>query len=215
MRKVTELVLEAAEKAFAPVNRMLNYEPLRKVPVVVYSSREVLSRNFGWDANQSAMGVYWAGVMHILSPEAWIDVGDKNEYREIFMQQGPMIHEYTHYVVDSIAGGNYPRWLTEGIAQYVERETTGYVFKSNPQEKEVLSIGELEASFDDSQKAGIAYRQSLELVDFLVDCYGEEILVRILKRLGTGMTLSQTFKEELGISLKEWEQEFALWNQQN
>ncbi|NLO88731.1 MAG: hypothetical protein GX088_00105, partial [Clostridia bacterium] len=124
-----ELVLEAAEKAFSPVNNILQYRSSREVPVIIYSSHEAMNRNFRWDSSQSAMGVYWAGVIHILSPGAWIDDRDKKEYRETFLRHGPVVHEYAHYVVDSMAGGNYPRWLTEGIAQYVERKITGYVFE--------------------------------------------------------------------------------------
>jgi len=214
--KEAELVLEAAEKAFSPVNSILHYKSFQEVPVIIYSSREALNRNFGWDSSQSAMGVYWAGVMHILSPRAWIDDGDKKEYRETFIQHGPMVHEYAHYVVDSMAGGNYPRWLTEGIAQYVERVITGYVFEGALLDHEALySIGELDAYFDDPQRTEAAYRQSLKMVDFLVDSYGEEVLIEILNRLGRGMTLSQAFKEELGVSLTEFERQFILWAQKN
>ena len=56
------------------------------------------------------------GFIHLQSP-----LGNKDYFKE-----GPMVHEYTHLVVDELTGGNYSRWFTEGVAQYVEQQVTGY-----------------------------------------------------------------------------------------
>ena len=113
--------------AVEPVNKRLGFNPQGKSLVLIYPTREALGKSFGWAADQSAMGVYWAGVIRVLSPMAWVESAVTSEVEKEFRSSGPMVHEYTHLVVDYITRGNYTRWLTEGVAQYVERDITGFV----------------------------------------------------------------------------------------
>jgi len=212
-RAAAELVLETAEQAYEPVNRMLNYSPREKTLVLVYPDRRELSRSFGWDADQSAMGVYWAGVIRVLSPRQWIKDVTGEGMEEVFKDSGPMVHEYAHLVVDFISGGNYPRWLTEGVAQYVEREITGFVFDDRPIKPgdSWYGVGTIDDHFDTPRGQSKAYRQSLAMVDYLVDRYGEEAVINILNRLGQGVTVNGVWQEQLDVSLADFEENFKKW----
>ncbi|MGI6685551.1 MAG: peptidase MA family metallohydrolase [Bacillota bacterium] len=201
---VAKMVLDTAEEAFVPVNQSLKYTPYEKVPIVLYPDTVSLNRSFGWAANESAMGVYWAGVIRILSPNHWITAG---EMTERFKSEGPMSHEYAHFIVDYIAQGNYPRWLTEGIAQRVERKITGYEMELKGTE-EIYQLVQMDADFDLLPNQSAAYRQSLAMVDFLVKKYGEDALYQILLALGKGKSLDRAFEENMGVNTKEFETQF-------
>jgi len=211
---VAALVLNTAEQSFEPVNNMLGYVPKDRTLVLVYPTRRDLGKSFGWTADQSAMGVYWAGIIRVLSPAAWIDCSAEGEMAERFRSSGPMVHEYSHLTVDYITRGNYPRWLTEGIAQYVEREITGFSFSdglSSPEE-EWFSLKDLENNFDNPQGQAKAYRQALAMMDYLVIEYGEDAYIGILQRLGRGAGLDKAWREETGTTPEEFFEDFCRWH---
>ncbi|MGI6555173.1 MAG: peptidase MA family metallohydrolase [Bacillota bacterium] len=211
--EIAELVLKTAEMSVEPVNTKLGFTPQGKTLVLVYPTRAALGKSFGWAADQSAMGVYWAGVIRVLSPMAWVESAAAGEVEKEFRSSGPMVHEYTHLVVDYITRGNYTRWLTEGIAQYVEREITGFMLSEllyRPGE-EWFPLCELDEEFDTAFGQSKAYRQSLAMMDYLVEEYGEDTIVGILNRLGEGTSIKKAWKEELGVSLEEFEQHFNYW----
>lgn len=201
---VAKMVLDTAEESCNSVNQTLNFYPKGKVPIILYPDVATLNRSFGWAADESAMGVYWAGVIRVLSPNCWIEAGDQEE---IFRAEGPMSHEYAHFIVDYIAGGNYPRWLTEGIAQQVERNISGFEMPLTGATK-IYRLSQMDREFDLLPNQSAAYRQSLAMVDFLVSEYGADALDEILRKLGKGVTLDKAFVEVLMIDVKGFENNF-------
>lgn len=212
-KEVADIVLETAEMAVEPVNSRLGYAPRGKMLVLVYPTREALGKSFGWAADQSAMGVYWAGIIRVLSPRAWIESESPGIVAEEFQTSGPMVHEYTHLVVDYMAKGNYPRWFTEGIAQYIERDVTGFMLSDQTivSGDTWYSLEDLDRSFDTPSGQGKAYRQSLAMMDYLSQAYGEKAFVGILRRLGQGASFNWAWKEETGVSLGQFEENFNYW----
>lgn len=213
--EIARLVLETAEMSVDPVNSRLGYVPQGKMLVLVYPTREALGKSFGWTADQSAMGVYWAGIIRILSPTAWIESAAATQLEEEFRSSGPMVHEYTHLVVDYVSRGNCPRWLTEGIAQHVERDVTGFILSDQMirLEEQWFPLSEIDVQFDTPEGQSKAYRQSLAMIDYLTQEYGEEAYVGILHRLGRGSSLTAAWKAETGLSLEKFEQNFNYWTQ--
>ncbi|GAW93751.1 peptidase MA family metallohydrolase [Calderihabitans maritimus] len=210
---VARLVLETAEESYLPLVRKLGLEPPGKVPIIIYPDRVSLNQSFGWDADQSAMGVYWAGVIRILSPNAWIETVDRDSLADTFKSTGPMAHEMAHLLVDYRTQGNYPRWLTEGIAQYLEREITGFQFEEyriNP-DTQFYSLRQMDAQFDRLPDQPLAYWQSLAIIDYLVGRYGWDIVGSILDGLRQGKNLNTVFQDQLGMSLAEVEKNFITW----
>lgn len=206
-----KMVLDAAEASFKPVNRMLGAEPEGAIPIVLYPDKESLNKSFGWDADQNAMGVYWAGVIRILSPLAWVEGDTFQRQQQYFWQNGPMAHEYTHMAVDYKTGGNYPRWLTEGIAQYVERGITGFQFRI-PQlsgRSDLYPLRKMNGEFDLLPRQSVAYWQSLAMVELMVELQGMEGVRDLLDDLGQGQSFDRAFKKVYSMSPIEFELEFA------
>ncbi|MBC7325023.1 MAG: hypothetical protein H5T99_06890, partial [Moorella sp. (in: Bacteria)] len=141
---LASLVLENAEDVYGPVAGLLAYEPAGKTLIILHPDRQSLARQFGWAASESAMGVYWGGVIRLLSPYDWIASRDPEEIAAVFTSSGPVAHEFTHLLVDARARGNYPRWLTEGIAQFVEKQLTGFTMPGAPGAGEWYPLGEMD-----------------------------------------------------------------------
>ncbi|CEP68003.1 Uncharacterized [Moorella glycerini] len=206
---IAPLVLATAEEAYGPAGAMLQYEPQGKTLIILYPDRESLARQFGWAASESAMGVYWGGVIRILSPYDWVASQDQEEIAGIFAASGPMAHELTHLLVDEKARGNYPRWLTEGIAQYVEKELTGFTMPGSPGATGWYPLKAMDYGFDSLPDQALTYRQSFLMVEYLVERWGLPALHQVLERLGQGATLDRAFQEVLGTSSAGFEGAFA------
>ncbi|MEN6327072.1 MAG: hypothetical protein ABFD18_12815 [Syntrophomonas sp.] len=201
------LIAESAEAAALSVKEEFGWEPSRKTTLVVYPNGQSLASSFGWDKNEKAMGVYWAGSIRVLSPREWLS-GD--DIRERFTKEGPMVHEFTHLMVDEITRGNYNRWWTEGIAQYSEKQITGFQFAdpfTGGRELNYYSLEKLDSDFDRLDQQ-IAYWESLQLVEYIVDQYGEDQVFDILERLGQGKTMAQALQECLRINYNTFEKNF-------
>ncbi|MDT3700916.1 MAG: peptidase MA family metallohydrolase [Thermincola sp.] len=214
---VAGLVLEIAENSYEPVSRKFGYAPTKQTIIVVYPTKESLNRSFGWDADESAMGVYWAGVIRVLSPNDWIEGEDPEAQARIFADEGPVVHEFTHLVVDYASGGNYTRWLTEGIAQYEEGKLTGYEMDRPviTAADQMYPLDRMDREFDNLPNQNMAYYESLQAVNYLVHHYGEKAIYDLLAQLGSGLTMDESFKNVFGISLVQFETNFKEWTVEN
>ncbi len=207
------LVAEAAEAAYAPVTAMLGYAPAGKTLVILYRDRSELNRTFGWSGDQSAMGVYWGGVIQVLSPRAWLKEGAAGE----FIRSGPMVHEYTHLVFDHLSRGNYPRWFTEGLAQYLEYTVNGYEWRTpgNSLRGQGYTQAELDRGFDDLANQALAYRQSLAAVRYIAAVHGESDLKNVIAALAAGRSIEDAVAASLGMDYAEFADEWPEWARDN
>ncbi|MFY9140320.1 MAG: hypothetical protein WBJ83_05360 [Thermacetogeniaceae bacterium] len=203
--EIAVLTLKEAERVYYPLGQYFGCFPDKKVPIAIYQDRASLNRVFGWRSDEGAMGVYWAGVIRLLSPDEWLGEIPSNERDALFCQQGPIAHEYIHFLVDYQTRGNYPRWLTEGLAQFGERQLLLGVQTMGVQAEEGIdlplqfSLDELNKNFDDSQWQDYCYAVSEDLVMFLINNYGESKLPLLLNELGRGSALDTSFKRVYGL----------------
>jgi len=190
-RDVAPLVLKAAEAAYGPVTRELGYAPPGRTVVVIYPTREDLNASFGWPGQESTMGVYWGGAIRVLSPKAWIEGENLKEMAQVFRTMGPMVHEFAHLVLDYKTKGNYPRWFSEGLAQYLEVRQGGVLWNEGAQtlKRRHYSLVELER-FDELDQ-NLAYSDALSLVEYLVETRGEAGLKKIIEALAKGASFSK------------------------
>jgi hypothetical protein len=206
---VVKMVAQAAEKAYQPVTQTLSYSPGGKTLVVIYSNKADLNQAFGWSGDQSAMGVYWGGVIQILSPHAWL----KEATPEEFVHSGPMVHEFTHLIFDYITNGNYPRWFTEGLAQYVEYRVNHYEWhtSSNSLDRVGYSMAELDDHFDGLVDQSLAYRESLAAVRFIAETYGDIKLHQVINELASGKDIRQAISDTLNMDYVTYESAWKKW----
>ena len=199
------MVLAEAERVYQPLGSYFGYFPDQRVPILIYPDRTSLNRCFGWNSDESAMGVYWAGVIRVLSPRVWMENIPASQQQQVFQAQGPVAHEYTHLLVDYKTGGNYTRWLTEGLAQYAEQTITG----GDSPDRERLAVTEpalmqLDGKFDDPVWQDYSYTVSLDLISFLINNYGSQRIPQLLEALDRGQSLDKSFAQVYGITFDQF-----------
>lgn len=191
-----KMIADSAELAYSQVSNKMNTDGKKKTTMVVYPDSRSLAQCFGWDKNEKALGVYWAGTIRILSPHEWL----KQAYNEEeFQTDGPLVHEYVHLIVDDMTGGNYNRWWTEGVAQYIEKQITGFEFE-DPQDisaGQLYTFRELDKNFDELDQQ-ISYWESRQAVEFIASQYGEEKIYTVMDHLAQGDTLNQAIEKATG-----------------
>lgn len=209
-----QMVAEAAEAAYEPVTAALNYKPGGKALILVYSDRQAMKKAYGWAGDASAMGFYWGGVIQILSPKAWMK---NSQSTAEFIATGPIAHEYTHLVLDHLARGNYTRWFTEGLAQYVEYKANGYewVTVDNRLTGTLYTMSQMDADFDGLPNQALAYRQSLAAVRYIAEVHGDAKLNQVLNYLKAGTKVDSAIEKTLGMDYATYETMVNLWAKGN
>lgn len=205
-----KMVADAAEAAYNPVTAALGSAPSAKTLLLVYPDRKEMNKVFGWSGDQSAMGVYWGGVIQLLSPHSWLKAGESTDE---FIRSGPMVHEFTHLVFDHMTNGNYTRWFTEGLAQYVEYKVNGYEWLSvtNKKPERFYPQTQLEGDFDNLPDQSLAYRSSLAAIRYISDVHGEAKLQQIIQAMQQGQSCQSAITGSLGMDYTTFEHEWRQW----
>lgn len=151
-----------------------------KFQIIIHPDKDSLNSSLGWDKSQSPMGVYWAGNISILSPHYWAAGLEQGALQAVFQKENPIAHELTHLMVDHLSKGNYPRWLSEGLAQYTEKTLTNYTLPLPEEDTGFVEIEQLETQFDNPEEQLQAYWQAREMVQFLIREYGWDKIMQYL-----------------------------------
>ena len=153
-------------------------------------------RTFGMPAVSGYLGVCFGRVITANSPASRIDRPSNWE--------AVLWHEFCHVVTLELTRNKMPRWLSEGISVYEERQenpTWGQVM--NPQYRsmvlhgELTPIGQLSGAFL-SPKSGLhvqfAYYQSSLVVEFLIKNFGLDAVKNVLRDLRSGISINDALE---------------------
>lgn len=185
-----------AEKYYKDVTKMYSHKPKDKVEMIIYDDVEQMLKNTNLEGEEPPIGVYYSGIIHILQPDKWIS--DKENIYNIYEKQGPVVHEFTHLIVDEITRGNYPLWLTEGLALYTEYKMTGFEIGPPLKKENDLTIKTLSNNFQGLDQQ-LAYRKSFDIVKDVSTDQGFEKFNIMLNRLGEGRKVNKTMESVLKI----------------
>lgn len=130
-----------------------------------------------------------------------------------------MKHEVCHLLLhQDIAGQIIPRWLDEGVCQWVSGGVADII---NPETKDILRqavlsdalipLRDLTSRFPQQSRGIIlAYLESKSFVEFIVSEFGSNKLVAILQSMQKGIQVEQAVHENLSVTLDALE---AQWRQ--
>ena len=124
-------------------------------------------------------------------------------------------HELTHLVFDTAVGNPYhypPRWLNEGIAEYLSEGYSGgdrAAVELAVQTGSLIPLQGLSGQFPTTaQQFRLAYAESTAAVDFLVREYGRPAMVALVRSYADGVTDDEAFSAALGLDVAGFE---AAW----
>ncbi|NQT46809.1 MAG: hypothetical protein HQ593_04950 [Candidatus Omnitrophica bacterium] len=130
---------------------------------------------------------------------------DKEELERIIR------HEYTHVLVHSLAEGNCPVWLNEGLAQheeYKDQEPDLKRLEAALKSNTHIPISALQINLSkttDKDRVTLFYQESYLIVDYIIDRWRLSTIRSILTRLKRKEAIEMIFKKELYMTMEEFE----------
>ncbi|OEH86514.1 hypothetical protein BHU72_12950 [Desulfuribacillus stibiiarsenatis] len=189
------MVLEYATEIRAALDDKYNFYYNKPISIVVIPSREIMREFFKWDTHTSAVGVFYGNRIFVLQPSLWIEADSFDELELEFRANGPIAHEYMHLLLDHKLHNNFPRWFTEGVAQYEEfiYQEYEWIEEVGTLDRELYKYYEMKDQFDRLQNQPLAYRQSFKFIEYLMERYGEERYWQLIGELEKRVHFEQAF----------------------
>jgi tetratricopeptide (TPR) repeat protein len=186
--------------------------PAEVIVEIFPQQQDFAIRTFGLPGGAGYLGVCFGPVITATSPAA--------QGESPANWQAVLWHELCHVVTLTKTNNKMPRWLSEGISVYEERErnpTWGQ--RMNPAYREMTlsddltPVHALSSAFLES-KSGLhlqyAYYESSMVVEYLISEHGLEKLLQVLTDLGVGMPINDALRRVTG-SLEQLDEEFAKY----
>lgn len=187
-----------------------------KITVEIFPNPDDFAvRTFGMPAVSGYLGVCFGKVITANSPASQADHPTN--------WQSVLWHEFCHVVTLELTKNKMPRWISEGISVYEERQKNSQWGETmTPQYRELIlngeatPIGQLSSAFlnpKSSLHVQFAYYESSMVVEYLIDQFGFEALRLILNDLRVGIPMNVAIERHTK-TLGELEQEFASYLKQ-
>lgn len=193
---------EILEENYNYICKQFEYYPQERVTVIIYEDGKTLMDIIGLNKGQPPVGAYTCGIISILSPRAWID--ERENMEDIYRENTPAVHEFVHFIIDGKTKGNYPEWLTEGIALYMEKATIGFSWEMGKGQTKGITLEDLNKNFEGIDQK-IAYRKSYEVLKDIIDNYGFDKLNALLDNLSQGHNINSSVNTVLKVNIKDIE----------
>src|SRR5262249_41205305 len=188
------------------------YEVTLEQPVIVEMfprQQDFAIRTFGLPGGAGFLGVCFGTVITANSPASQAEHPTSWE--------ATLWHEFCHVVTLNKTRNKMPRWLSEGISVYEERQANPAWGQSiTPAYRQMLladdltPVSRLSAAFLDPptpRHLQFAYFESSLVVEFLVQTYGLSALKSLLTDLGKGLPVNDALARHAG-SLDELDSRF-------
>jgi hypothetical protein len=169
-------------------------------------------RTFGMPDNPGYLGVCFGSVITANSPAS--QAANPANWKDVLW------HEFCHVITLNETKNRMPRWLSEGISVYEERqahstwgERMDLAYREMILRGQLTALSELSGAFlapKNGQSLQFAYFESSLVVEYIVQQYGLESLKQILKDLGDGKEIYQAIAAHT-CPLPDLEKKFAAY----
>lgn len=204
-------VMELLDRAKRTLSNRYRVELTNRTVVEIYpEQKDFAVRTFGMPGGEGFLGVCFGSVITANSPAS--------SAARFINWQSVLWHEFCHVVTLSLTHNKMPRWLSEGISVFEERQANpAWGEQLNPRYRDMIKkgeltpIGNLSAAFlapKTPLHLQFAYYQSSLVVEFLVDHFGLDALRKVLVALDDGKPINQAIEENTA-PLKQIEKDFA------
>lgn len=189
------------------------YEVKLEQPVIVElfpKQQDFAIRTFGMPGGRGFLGVCFGTVITANSPAS--------QGTTPSCWEATLWHEFCHVVTLNKTSNKMPRWLSEGISVYEERQQDpAWGQTMTPRYREMIlgddltPVSQLSAAFlspKSPQHLQFAYYESSLVVEYLIETHGIETLKRVLVDLGVGMPINESLGRYAG-SIAALDEAFA------
>jgi len=190
--------LRLLEKAHGALTRKYGLKLEKPTVIEIFDKqRDFGVRTFGMPENPGYLGVCFGCVITANSPASQMP-GPAN-------WEAVLWHEFCHTVTLTMTKNKMPRWLSEGISVYEEREANpNWGQRINPRYREMILGGELtpvsklSGAFlapKSPEHLQFAYYQSSLVVEHIVERFGHRVIKTILEKLANGTEINTALAE--------------------
>ena len=208
---------ELAERAYDALAARYDFRPATPIRIEVYEDHADFSVRTVGLAGLGALGVSFGPVIAIDSPGAR-DLGSFN-FGVTFW------HELAHTFTLGYTDNKIPRWLTEGLSVYEEHQSGQVSWGDDPSreflaalaEDKLLSLIDLNAGFvrpTFPNQIGLSYYQASLICELVVERYGWDRMLALLRGYRDGLDTAQTVEKNLEKSLEDFNAEYFEWLRQ-
>jgi tetratricopeptide (TPR) repeat protein len=170
------------------------YQVTLEEPVTIEifpDQKDFAVRTFGMPHNPGFLGVCFGNVVTANSPAA-----QPNPVN----WEAVLWHEFAHVITLNLTRNKMPRWLSEGLSVHEEREANpSWGQHMNPRYREMIlgqdltPVGQLSGAFlapPSPLHLQFAYYQSSLVVEFIIEQFGWDAMLQILRDLGDGIAIN-------------------------
>ena len=199
------------EEGWDTLTAKYGYEPEGPILIEVFeNTADFAVRSVGLPDIGPLVGICFGKVITLISPDTL-----SANWQEIVW------HEFMHVITLQMTNNRMPRWLSEGISVWEEREGRPYWGRSQgldlvraAKEEMLLHVRDLNSGFSgarDNADLGFAYFQSYLVVDYITEEYGFSKLREFIDQYAIVKDESERFNEVFQLSLEEFNTGFQRW----
>ena len=199
------------EESWETLTAKYGFEPEGKVLIEVFENgADFAVRSVGLPDIGPLVGICFGKVITLISPDTLTA-----NWQEIVW------HEFMHVITLQMTQNRMPRWLSEGISVWEEREGRPYWGRRQgldliraAQEQKLLPVGELNSGFSGARNnadLSFAYFQSYLVVDYIAQTYGFEKLVELIYQYGEIKEDTDRFRSVFGLDIDDFDAGFRGW----
>ncbi|MDB4664488.1 tetratricopeptide repeat protein [bacterium] len=210
-------VIELLSEAKKTLCEKYGVEPRKPIVVEIFpEQKDFAIRTFGLPGGAGFLGVCFGRVITANSPASQ---GERPSN-----WQSVLWHEFCHVVTLEKTKNRMPRWLSEGISVYEERqrnaawgESISPVYREMLLDDALTPVTKLSSAFLNPPSPihlQFAYFQSSLVIEFLVQKHGLDAVKGILSDLGNGLIINDAMARNIG-SLERLDSEFVEFARQH
>lgn len=199
------------EENWATLTEKYGFEPEAPVLIEIFDRTEDFAvRSVGLPDIGPLVGICFGKVVTLISP-ATLDAN----WQEILW------HELVHVFTLQMTNNRMPRWLSEGISVWEEREARpewgrrqGIELVRAVEDEKLLPVANLNEGFtgaNSNEDLGFAYFQSYLVVDFIAKEYGFDKMVELINQYALIKEESEMFSTVFGKPVEEFDADFRTW----
>jgi len=203
------------ERAFSNLSVRLDYYPIKKIPVMIYTTPAKFQRT---NITSGSIGEGTGGFTEIFKKRVVVPFdGDYYKFRHV------LHHELVHAFFYSYFGknrnamsamraiGKIPLWFHEGLAEYF---SLGWDIEADNTMRNLVIEGTLDKNILSNSGSFLMYKAGENFAVYLSQKYGEDKLVKMIKEIAkTDMkkATKKIYSKSLKELKKEWSQEQKRW----